>query len=69
MKRLVDFQATLEEERGLPQTRWLASLERGEACDRTQMRSRSREWREMVDAEASSPTLRGGSGEMERVQQ
>ena len=71
MKRLLDFQATLEKERGLPQSQWLASLERGEATPspvshRTQIRNRSR--REMVDAEASSPNLRGGSGEMERAQ-
>ena len=29
MKRLLDFQATLEKERGLPQSQWLASLGRG----------------------------------------
>ena len=69
------FQATLEKEKGLPQSQWLASLERGEATPspvshRTQIRNRSRRERRemMVNAEASSPTLRGGSGEMERVQ-
>ena len=70
MKRLLDFQSTLEKERGLPQSQWLACLEGGEATPppvshRTRIR---RERREMVNAEASSPNLRGGSREMKRVE-
>ena len=70
-----DFQATLEKERCLPQSQWLASLETVEATTspvshRSKIRNRSRRERRemMVSAEASSPTLRGGSREMERVQ-
>ena len=70
MKRLLDFQSTLEKERGLPQSQWLACVEGGEATPppvshRTRIR---RERREMVNAEASSPNLRGGSREMKRVE-
>ena len=70
MRRLLDFQSTLERERGLPPSKWLTRLEGGEATPvpvshRNQMRHRVRRRRiEMGDAEASSPNLRGGSGGM-----
>ena len=71
MKRLLDFQSTLEREKGLPPSQWLRRLERGEATPvpvshRNQMMDRGsrRRRREMGDAEASSPILRGGLGGM-----
>ena len=70
MKRLLDFQATLEKERGLPQSQWLASIERGEATPPpvSHRRRSRRERKEVVDAEANSPNLGDGSGELKRVQ-
>ena len=70
MRLLLDFQSTLERERGLPLSQWLTRLEGGEATPvpvsrRNQMRHRGRRRRiEMGDAESSSPNLRGGSGGM-----
>ena len=68
MRRLLDFQSTLERERGLPPSKWLTRLEGGEATPvpvshRNQMTHRGRRGRiKMGDAEASSPNLRGVSG-------
>ena len=66
MRRLLEFQSTLERERGLPPSQWLARLKGGEATPvPVSHRKRGRRRRiEMGDAEASSPNLRGGSGGM-----
>ena len=66
MRRLLEFQSTLEREKGLPPSQWVARLEGGEATPvPVSHRKRGRRRRiEMGDAEASSPNLRGGSGGM-----
>ena len=66
MRRLLEFQSTLERERGLPPSQWVTRLKGSEATP-VPVSHRKEERRrriEMEDAEASSPNLRGGSGGM-----
>ena len=64
MQRLLDFQVTLEKEKGLPPSRWLTrlgeNLARGDATPILGSPRNRRRRRGIGNVEASSPDLRGG---------
>ena len=72
MQRLLDFQVTLEKEKGLPPSRWLTrlgeNLARGDATPILGSPRHRRRKRVIGEVEANSQDLRGGSSGVGRGQ-